>query len=160
MSTRKVYKEQLAFSNVQQIGKQITELLAGKLFTVATMLVQQPASSCDRIEVRPNQYLTCDWTDHADLTLVRVETDKEYASLHFSDGHYSYIFLSRLPQSVHPECVTTALFNFFERDSFSITERVADGVRHTTFRVQGEMEVDSDEINEKYLKAHLKAVEV
>lgn len=148
----------LTHANAQLIGKQIKEVLAGKLFSVANVTVGQWT---DKVELYTNQLLQVDWVDKSD-DLVRISVEGEFATIHLCDFNFSYIWNSRLRSGGDHENFTHPYFVFEGDTGFHV--RMAVGIhddkeryRLNTFKVQGDVPWDTDEYHEKQLRIHFAA---
>lgn len=144
----------LNHENAERIGERIRQVLAGKLFSVATVNTDRWA---DKIDLEVNQLLQTDWVDKTE-ELVRVDVKDEFATIHFAGIGYNYIFNSRLKSGGDHESFKHPYFVFDSPYQFRIKLQVDEHAnRLYTFRVQDEVPWDTDEYHERDLRIHFKA---
>lgn len=146
----------LTLANVDQIAQQIRDILAGNLFMVGVVRLDDYVSS---IELHGSQRLMANWTDNSDdLVRVRRQEDEKTATLHFSGGAYSHVFIAHADDTPNHDNFRRECFMFQNRYEFTIKWRSPIGyLMLTTFKVYDQMEWDEDAYDERDLRLHFAA---
>lgn len=154
MNERSFRYAPLTHANAHRIGKRLVELLAAKRFVIASVTLNDLSSE---IKIQTDEILRADWVDKSN-NLVRVGVEDEHVSIHFSDGHNSYIYLSRQKDGYFFDNFKTPYFAF-DHNEVSIRQRVCnnESIRVTTIRVIGDLPWDTEAYYERELIAHYEA---